>query len=116
MDREKLAHILGRQDIAILPSRYESHPVAAIECLAAGISVLTSNIPGLRQIITNEYNGILVDLPLSSEKFYENLINLNKNRNIVEEMKKNTKNSVSQYHWKSVAKEYLEYYNDALKH
>ena len=115
LDRNRLATILGKQDLAILPSRYESHPVAAIECLAAGIPVISSNILGLRQIIKNGKNGILVELPLSSEKFYEKLIFLNSHREIIQNMKSETKNSVDLYRWKNVAEIYLKYYYKSLK-
>lgn len=66
-------------DIFVLPSFYEGLPLVVIESLASGLSVVTTNIPGLKSYLGEEINesGIIeyvelpemieIDQPLESE-------------------------------------------------
>ncbi len=46
-------------DIAILPSHREGLPKALLEAAACGLPLLGSNVPGIREVITHGYNGLL---------------------------------------------------------
>jgi len=53
---------LEQADIFLMPSRWEGFGLAAVEAMNAGLPVVLSSIPGLRELITNAPNaGQLVD-------------------------------------------------------
>ena len=46
-------------DVAILPSHREGFPKALLEAAACGLPLLGSDVPGVREIAVNGYNGLL---------------------------------------------------------
>jgi glycosyltransferase involved in cell wall biosynthesis len=49
-----------KSNICILPSYSEGLPKSLIEACAAGRAIITTNVPGCRDVVTNNINGILV--------------------------------------------------------
>lgn len=58
---QQLYDIFRASDIFILPSREESFGIVLIEALASGLAVIASDIPGIRNVIKNNYTGLLVN-------------------------------------------------------
>lgn len=54
--------LLAAADLFVLPSREEGMSLALLEALAAGVPVVASDIPGNRQLITHNQQGLLVPL------------------------------------------------------
>ncbi len=52
---------LRSMDVFVLPSRYESQGIAAMEAMAAGVPVLASKVGGVPGIIVDNTDGILVE-------------------------------------------------------
>lgn len=59
-DRFVLCPILEQTDLVIVPSYFEGLGLVAIEAMAAGRMVIASGVGGLKEIITNGKNGLLV--------------------------------------------------------
>lgn len=51
---------LAAADIFCMPSESEGLPVAAVEALKYGLAIAGTNIPGLRDVLANEVNGLTV--------------------------------------------------------
>jgi len=59
--RIDIPHLIANSDIFCLPSYYrEGLPRALVEASAAGCSIVTTDIPGCREVVVNGVNGILV--------------------------------------------------------
>jgi len=52
--------LLMRNQIAVLSTHHEGMPLALIEGMAAGCAVIGSDVPGVREVIQNDIDGILV--------------------------------------------------------
>lgn len=52
---------LSGMDIFVLPSRYESQGIAAMEAMSAGLPVIASDVGGIPGIITDQVEGLLVN-------------------------------------------------------
>ena len=52
--------VLAKADIFCLPSYREGVPNALLEACACGIPIVTTNVPGCRDVVTHELNGLLV--------------------------------------------------------
>lgn len=54
-----LPKLMARAKIFILPSYWEGHPKALIEAMAAGMAVIGSDAPGIRELVTHGETGWL---------------------------------------------------------
>lgn len=60
VDNNLLPVIYNQADIFVLPSLVEGHPKALLEAMSCGLACMATDIPGPREIITNNQNGLLV--------------------------------------------------------
>ncbi len=60
--QEQMEDILAIGDIFLLPSEYESFGLAALEAMAAGVPVISTNAGGLREINVDGVTGHLADV------------------------------------------------------
>jgi glycosyltransferase involved in cell wall biosynthesis len=58
--RDDVPSLLKTADLFVLPSRTEGLPNALLEAMAAGRPVITTNVPGCRDLIRHEVNGLKV--------------------------------------------------------
>jgi glycosyltransferase involved in cell wall biosynthesis len=58
--REDLPEVLAAADLFVLPSLYEGCSGAVIEAMAAGLPVVASDIPGMRELVEPGRSGLLV--------------------------------------------------------
>ena len=71
----KLNEIFNAADIFCLPSHWEGLANANIEAMSSGLPVITTNVCGHPELITDNYNGILVP-PKQPALLYEKLLHL----------------------------------------
>lgn len=55
----RLPEILNSATLFILPSHYEGHPKVLLEAMACGLSVIGTNVPGIRELICHRQTGYL---------------------------------------------------------
>jgi len=60
VQNEKLSEIYNQADIFVLPSLAEGHPKALLEAMSCGLGCISMDIPGPREIIIDNKNGLLV--------------------------------------------------------
>jgi L-malate glycosyltransferase len=61
-NREDVAYLLAASDVLILPSESESFGLAALEAMACGCAVLTTNIGGLPEVVRDGIDGFMCDV------------------------------------------------------
>lgn len=52
---------MAASDAFILPSLYEGMPISLIECFSTGTIPLVSNVGGMKNMVKNNYNGLLFE-------------------------------------------------------
>lgn len=60
--RDDIAAIFSRSDIVCLPSYREGLPKVLIEAAASGRPIVTTDVPGCRDVVRHGHNGLLVPL------------------------------------------------------
>ena len=57
--RQNISEVLKKTEIFCLPSYREGMPKVVLEALSCGVPVVTTNVPGCKESILNNYNGLL---------------------------------------------------------
>jgi glycosyltransferase involved in cell wall biosynthesis len=57
---DDIGGVLGRADVACLPSRWESFGYSALEAMNAGLPVVAADVDGLRDLVEPGVTGVLV--------------------------------------------------------
>ena len=58
---ERIPEYMANCDLFVLPSRAEGFPIVLIEAGAAGLPVVTTTLGGVKELMTHEKNGLLVE-------------------------------------------------------
>ena len=69
-EKRNINKILNHYDCLILPSYREGCSKAILEAGASGVPVITNNVPGCNNIITDGYNGFL-SKPKNTNSLYQ---------------------------------------------
>lgn len=56
---ENVSLWLARADVLLITSKSEGRPNAVLEAFAAGVPVVGTDIPGIRELVTADFNGML---------------------------------------------------------
>ncbi len=58
--RADMPALYAAHDIFVFPSLVEGMPLTLLEAMATGMAVVTSEAPGMAEVVENEFNGLLV--------------------------------------------------------
>jgi N-acetyl-alpha-D-glucosaminyl L-malate synthase BshA len=111
--QEQMEEILAIADLFLLPSEYESFGLAALEAMAAGVPIITSNAGGLSEInIPGEtgYMGDVGDVKSMGEKALEIL----KDPDVLNAFKTRAANYAKRYDISNIIPEYEKLYERFL--
>jgi glycosyltransferase involved in cell wall biosynthesis len=60
VSRKEMPSLYARHDIFVFPSLFEGLPIVLLEAMATGMPVVTTETCGMKDVIEDEYNGLLV--------------------------------------------------------
>lgn len=110
IDNNKVPEAINAMDIFCVPSLSESFGVAAVEAMACGIPVISSDAEGLTEVMEDNVTGYIIPKK-SSEKIAEKIIDLLKNKKKRKEFGENGRKRVLElYDWNKNVENMLEVY------
>ncbi|MBE8557263.1 MULTISPECIES: glycosyltransferase family 4 protein [unclassified Vibrio] len=74
---DSIEQVYANADCVVLPSYREGMPRTLLEAGAMGLPSITTDVPGCRNVITHEFNGLLCDVKSASSLFEQMLTMLN---------------------------------------
>lgn len=96
--------------IFVLPSVFEPFGMTAVEAMACGTPVIASKFAGIKDVISHEQNGLLIN-PKNIEEFADAMIMLLKDKQLAENIgKKGYKTCHKYFSWESIAKRHIAFY------
>ncbi|MBR9705440.1 glycosyltransferase family 4 protein [Candidatus Pacearchaeota archaeon] len=108
LEGEKLYQAYLNSDIILLPSKVECFSSVLLEAMATGRPIIASNVKGSRNVIKDDYNGLLVNpTPMNLANTITRLIGDKKLR---EKLIKNGYKEVKRYSWDNIIKQTEEVY------
>lgn len=100
-------------DAVVMPSRYESFGLAALESMACGTPVVASDVGGLSYLVRDGETGFLVPEG-NAERFAEKISLLLHDTALRNEMGKRGIEEAQEYSWANIGERMIELYEDIL--
>jgi 1,4-alpha-glucan branching enzyme len=111
---KKLPLLYQAADVFAFSTFYEHHPFAILEALSTGLPVVTTNVGGIPETITDGKNGFMVQ-PFDKKAFSEKILFLLDHPAQAAEMGAAARKTiVENYDWKIVVKDAMKVYDEAL--
>ena len=107
-------HILEFSDLFLLPSETESFGLAALEAMAAGVPVISSNTGGIPEVNLQGFSGYLSEVG-DIQSMSENAIALLSNEEKLSTFKIQAKKQASLFSLDLILPQYEELYHEVLK-
>jgi len=112
--QHQLPYFYSAAEVCVLPSRYESFGMVALEAMACGTPVIASKVGGLTSFIQDEVNGFLV--PEGDEKsLAEKIITLLTNASLKETLGLLARRKTEAFSWSHIAYQMTTLYHFLLK-
>ncbi len=107
---ELLVPLYQHAELFVLPSIFEPFGMTALEAMACNKPVIASRFGGIRNVISSEQNGLLID-PSNAGEFADAIIILVQDKQLNERMGRKAHRTVqSQFSWEAIAERHLAFY------
>tara|TARA_Y100001970_G_scaffold28522_2_gene34972 strand:- start:2101 stop:3297 length:1197 start_codon:yes stop_codon:yes gene_type:complete len=114
--REDVPRLLSISDVFVSPSYYrEGVPRTLLEASATGLPLIGTNMPGIRDVVINNKNGLIIDIK-NKDDISNAILNLSKNKKKCEDFgNMSLKFAKKKYDYKIVLNEYNKFYNSLIR-
>lgn len=110
---DELIELLKCSDIFVFPTRLEGFPMVLIEAMAAGIPVVTTNSPGVREIVAHNKTALLSEID-DVDSMASNIIRLIKDYDLRNNLVRESRKELSKYDRDNVANQYVKLYTQLV--
>lgn len=109
--RRDIAEIMKAVDFFVFPSRYEPFGMVVSEAMATGLSVITTAVSGVAEIVTPECGVVLSDTE-DVDALANAMTKLASDRLLREKMGQAARAIAEQHSWKSKAEHYVDLFEE----
>lgn len=112
--RNDIGNILSSIDIFVLPSLIEGTSNALLQAMMESRAILCSNIPGNREIVTNDYEALMIN-PKDRDGFTNAILQLFSDEKLKNRLGRNARNTAAQYEEDVIFPKFIRFYQDLRK-
>jgi glycosyltransferase involved in cell wall biosynthesis len=110
----KLPRLYQAADVFAFSTFYEHHPFAVLEALSTGLPVVTTNVGGIPETITDDKDGFMCT-PFNSQQFAQRILYLLEHPDKAAEMGAQARKTiVERFDWRIVVKDAMGVYKEVL--
>lgn len=109
-----IENILPAMDVLLLPSLHEGLPYSILEAQACGLTVVSNDIQGVRNLITDGANGFLIETQ-NEEKYVERIKLLADDMQLIRKIGKKGRDSVGTFCREEFFKHYQAFLTTLIK-
>jgi len=106
--------ILAIADLFLLPSEYESFGLAALEAMAAGVPVVSTNVGGLSEIIVPGVTGYMSNVK-DIDSMTNQALDILRNNDTLKSFKTRAADHAKKYDISTIVPQYEKLYQRFLK-
>ena len=110
---DDLIDLLKCSDIFVFPTRLEGFPMVIIEAMAAGLPIVTTNSPGVREVVIHNKTALLSEID-DIDSIASNIIKLTKDNNLKENLVQHAQKELPKYDLNNIAVQYLDLYKQLI--
>ena len=111
--QDQLLYFYSASELCVLPSRYESFGMVALEAMACGTPVIASKVGGLTSFIQDETTGFLV--PEEDEKYLaEKILTLLNDQSLKNRLGIKARSRAREFSWQNIARQMISLYQQLL--
>lgn len=115
VSREQLVNLYQSSDAFIFPTYYEGLPTSVLEAMAAGLPIVSTNAPGVRDLIDHEETGLIGE-PGDIDTLTSNILRVLQNHELRDDLGVAARQkTVSTYDWKIVSQELKSVYEQVAE-
>lgn len=109
----RLPYYYNAAELVIMPSHYESFGIVALEAMACGTPVITTNVAGVSSLIDREHKSLItsVNNPLLLASQIEYLLT---NEEICEKLSRDILKKAKGFDWQITVKKIIQIYQEVL--
>jgi N-acetyl-alpha-D-glucosaminyl L-malate synthase BshA len=108
------ANLMGLADLFLLPSQTESFGLAALEAMAVGVPVISSNTGGIPEVNKQGYSGFLSDVG-NIDEMAENGVKILSDDKVLNQFKLQAQEQARQFSLEKILPEYEALYKEVLE-
>ncbi len=110
----KLPKLYQAADVFAFSTFYEHHPFAVLEALSTGLPVVTTNVGGIPETITDSKDGFMCQ-PFNAKQMSNRILYLLEHPAAAQEMGFQARKTImEQFDWRIVVKDAMAVYNEVL--
>lgn len=112
--RTDVMDLLVNADAFILPTFREGFSRVLLEAAAVGLPSITTNVPGVGEIVRHEKEGLIAEVR-NSESLADAMIKLATNKALADQFAENALKRVELFSLETVAKQYIDIFNNTIE-
>jgi glycosyltransferase involved in cell wall biosynthesis len=110
---KQMAAYYQMSDVVVIPSLMEAVSLSALESMACGIPVISTNVGGMKELITDGEDGLLIS-PKDSDSIREAINRLFSDKDLYMQIAPNSSITAKKYSWNRVVRETERAYEISL--
>jgi len=103
----------SQSSIFLLHTEEESQGIVLCEAMAAGLSIVSTNVGGVSWVVKDNVNGLLSDFG-DTDSFANNIIRLLKDDSLQKRLVENNRTESENYNWKFISENVLDLYKTMI--